>query len=103
MIALKNCLPNRCGDLEFYGPKKPEVIEMMKELIQLQGIQSVIQLLHILEILAGSKEYHYISSKAMTILLTEHETDRLNKVYEYAFKNFRQKSLAGRTWRNYCI
>jgi len=53
----------------------------------------VIHLLHILEILAVTKEYHYISSKAYDEGIDQHETDRLNKVYEYAFKNFRKKVL----------
>jgi len=93
MIALKKLFTKSMRGLEFYGPKKPEVIRMMKELILLQGIPSVILLLQILEILAGSKEYHYISSRAYDNALEEHETDRLNQVYEYAFKNFRKKVL----------
>jgi transcriptional regulator GlxA family with amidase domain len=79
--------------LEFYGSKKLEVIELMKELVHLQGIHSVIHLLHILEILAVSKEYHYISSKPYDDTFNQNETDRLNTVYEYAFKNFRKKIL----------
>ncbi len=93
MIALKKLFTKSMRGLEFYGPKKPEVIRMMKELILLRGLPSVILLLRILEILAGSKEYHYISSRAYDSTLEEHETDRLNQVYEYAFKNFRKKVL----------
>jgi transcriptional regulator GlxA family with amidase domain len=77
--------------LDFYGAKKTEVINLMKELTQMQGIHSVIHLLHILEILATTKEYHYISSKPYDDTFNQNETDRLNKVYEYAFKNFRKK------------
>lgn len=93
MIALKKLFTKSMRGLEFYGPKKPEVIRTMKKLIQLRGLPSVILLLQILEILAGSKEYHYISSRAYDYALEEHETDRLNQVYEYAFKNFRKKVL----------
>ena len=93
MIAIKKLFTKSMRGLEFYGPKKPEVIRMMKELLGLQGIPSVILLLQILEILTGTKEYHYISSRAYDDTLEEHETDRLNQVYEYAFKNFRKKVL----------
>lgn len=93
MMLLKKLFIKSMRGLEFYGPKKHEVIDLMKELIQLHGIPSVIHLLHILEILAGTKEYHYISSKSYDNSFDQNETDRLNKVYEYAFKNFNKKVL----------
>jgi AraC-like DNA-binding protein len=93
MLALKKLFAKSIRGLEFYGPKKTDVIKLMMELVQLQGIPSVIHLLHILDILAGTKEYHYISSKPYENGFNQNETDRLNKVYEYAFKNFRKKIL----------
>jgi len=93
MVLLKKLFIKSMRGLEFYGPKKIQVIEMMKELVTLQGVPSVIRLLHILELLGGTKEYHYISSKAYEDAFDQHETDRLNKVYEYAFQNFRKKVL----------
>lgn len=77
--------------LEFYGPKRQHVIGMMKELTQLEGITSVIHVLRILEILSRTREYHYISSRAYDEAFDQHEADRLNKVYEYVFANFRKK------------
>lgn len=93
MLALKKLFSKSMRGLEFYGQKKEQVIELMEELTQLQGIHSVIHLLHILEILATTKEYHYISSKPYEDTFNQNEADRLNKVYEYAFKNFRKKVL----------
>ena len=93
MLSIKKLFSKSMRGLEFYGSKKSEVIELMKELVHLQGIHSVIHLLHILEILATTKEYHYISSTHYENSFNQHETDRLNKVYEYAFKNFRKKIL----------
>lgn len=93
MLALKKLFSKSMRGLEFYGQKKLEVIKLMHELTQLQGLHSVIHLLHILEIMAVTKEYHYISSKPYDDRFNQHETDRLNKVYEYAFKNFRKKVL----------
>lgn len=93
MVVLKKLFARSMRGLEFYGQKKTEVIKMMEELTQMQGIQSVIQLLRILEALAGTKEYHYISSRAYDDVFNESETDRMNTVYEYVIKNFRQKIL----------
>ncbi|HLO81738.1 MAG TPA: AraC family transcriptional regulator [Chitinophagaceae bacterium] len=77
--------------LEFSGREKNMVIHMMKEVITLKGVQRVIQLLRILEMLAHAKTYHYLSSKAYENEFNQNETDRLNIVYEYVMRHFRQK------------
>lgn len=77
--------------LEFYGHNKLLVIELMKELLHLSGVRSLIHLLEILNILSATREYHYISSQDYSFDMNEHETDRLNKVYEYIITNYRNK------------
>lgn len=89
MLSIKILFSKSMRGLEFYGSKKLKVIELMKELVQMKGINSVIQLLQILSTLAGAKEYHYISSRQFDEKFNQHETDRLKTVYEYVFKNFR--------------
>jgi AraC-like DNA-binding protein len=91
MVVVKKLFARSKRGLEFYGHKKNQVITMIQELSRLQGISSVIQLLKILETLANSKEYHYISSRVYDDILNQNETDRLNMVYEYVLKHFRQK------------
>jgi AraC-like DNA-binding protein len=93
MVMLKKLFTKSMRGLDFYGQKKLQVVRMMQELTQMQGIQSVIHLLRILEILSFTKEYHYISSRAYNDVLNQNETDRLNQVYEYVLKNFRRKIL----------
>jgi len=91
MLLLKKLFRKSARGLEFYGSQRDEVISMMKELAHLQGLESLIQLLKILNILAQSREYHYISHSEYTGLFKENETDRMNKVYEYVLANFRKK------------
>jgi AraC-like DNA-binding protein/mannose-6-phosphate isomerase-like protein (cupin superfamily) len=91
IIQLKKLFLKSLRGLEFYGQKKQEVIDLMRELPTMEGLTSVIRILHILEILSRTKEYHYISSRAYSDTLDQHETDRLNQVYEYVFKNYRKK------------
>lgn len=91
MLSIKKLFAKSMRGLEFYGPKKTEAIRLMKDLVHIKGIASVIHFLHILEILAATKEYHYISSVHYEESFNQHETDRLNKVYEYILKNFRRK------------
>jgi AraC-like DNA-binding protein len=90
MAVLKKLFARSMRGLEFYGPPATRVVRMMKELTSMHGIQSVIYLLQILDILAGTKQYHYISSVAYDDIFNEDETDRINIVYEYVMKNFKQ-------------
>ena len=91
MLSIKKLFIKSMRGLEFYGEKKLEAIHLMKELMQMKGIHSVIHLLKLLQVLATTKEYHYISSKSFDESFNEHETSRLNIAYEYVFKNFRKK------------
>jgi AraC-like DNA-binding protein len=91
IILLKKLFVKSLRGLEFYGSKKQHIIALMKELTHLQGLASLIHMLRILEILSRAKEYHYISSRAYDDTLDQHEADRLNKVYQYVFENFRKK------------
>jgi AraC-like DNA-binding protein len=91
MIHIKKLFVRSMRGLEFYGKKKEEVIRLMKELVIMRGVESVIQLLKILHILTGCREYHYISNSSYDNPFKERETDRMNKVYDYALKNFKRK------------
>lgn len=93
MHTLKKLFTKSMRGLEFYGPNKMKVIDMMKDLLKLKGIKSIIHLLQIFEVLASTKDYHYISTKAYDDAIDQNESDRLNQVYEYTFRHFRKKVL----------
>jgi AraC-like DNA-binding protein len=93
LTVLKKLFTRAMRGLEFYGTVKTQIIQLMRELTEMQGIKSVIQLLRIMEIMAGAKEYHYISSISYGDDYNQQETDRLNMVYDYVLKNFRRKIL----------
>lgn len=91
MAALKKLFVKSMHGLEFYGETRKKVTRMMEELTRRQGLSSVIHLLQILETLAASKSYHLISSVTYDNTFNENETGRMNQVYEYVIKNFKQK------------
>ncbi|MES2829870.1 MAG: AraC family transcriptional regulator [Bacteroidota bacterium] len=93
MVQLKKLFKRAARGLEFSGTEREKVIKMMKELLQLTGLESLIHLLRILLSLSQSKEYQYISQTAYSGPFKENETDRMNKVYEYVLKNFRKKII----------
>jgi len=77
--------------LEFHGQNKQLVIELMKGLVTMEGIQSLMQLLQILHILSATNEFEFISSRPCNDLIKEPESDRLNKVYKHILTNYRNK------------
>lgn len=93
MVVLHKLFARALRGLEFRGRPKEQIISMMQELTTMQGLQGVIQLLSILSIMADTKEYDYISSKAFKTENNPSETDRMNGVYDYVLKNFRRKIL----------
>jgi AraC-like DNA-binding protein len=93
MVILHKLFSRALRGLEFHGRPKEQIISMMQELTTMQGLQGVIQLLSILAMMADTKEYDYISSKAFKTENNPSETDRMNLVYDYVLKNFRRKIL----------
>ncbi len=90
-FLLKKLFTKAMRGVEYSGETSTLATKMMTELVRMEGIQSVIQLLGILEVLASSKEYTYLSPVYYETPLKETETYRMNVVYEYIFKNYRQQ------------
>jgi AraC-like DNA-binding protein len=93
MAGLKKLFSKSMHGLEFYGQTRVQVVDMMRKLIHLNNTQSIICLLQILDLLSSTKEYKLISSIAYKDIFNEDETDRMNVVYEFVMKNFKQKIL----------
>ena len=77
--------------LEITGATKTLVSKMIRQLLSLKGMDSIIQLLKILDVLAKSNECHFITHHHIGTSNTEAETNRMNKVYGYVMKNFKHK------------
>lgn len=77
--------------LEITGETNLIVGKMMTELLELRGVDSIVQVLKILDVIAKSDECHFITHNHYATSQTEAETNRMNKVYEHVIKNFQQK------------
>lgn len=76
--------------LEIKGETRRIIADMMQQLILATGLESVIQLLKILDHLAASKDIYFIN-ELDEIAYKEAETERIHKVYDYVMKNFNNK------------
>jgi AraC-like DNA-binding protein len=77
--------------IEITGQTNTLVGKMMMELIHMSGVESIIQLLKILQTLTLSHDCHPIANAGYVNLNKESEKDRMNRVYEHIMNNFKQK------------
>jgi AraC-like DNA-binding protein len=89
--SIKRLLQKSARGLEFYGATKTEVIALMSDMPSVTGFESVLQFFRILLLLSTCKEYHFISHATYADPSKQVETDRMNKVYAYVLKNYKEK------------
>jgi AraC-like DNA-binding protein len=77
--------------LEVKGKTAHHVSQLMVDLLNLTGVESIIQLLRILNILALSDECVEIAHVGYTNPSKEADTDRIGRVYEHIMLNFKGK------------
>jgi AraC-like DNA-binding protein len=73
------------------GDTKKQIIELMKQTVEAEGIKMIILILTMLEILSQSKDLHPIASKQTLYQSSKEETDRLNQVIAYILNNYKNE------------
>ena len=76
--------------LHIQGKTSDKVGEMLRHLYTLEGVESVVLLLQILDMIASSDDIHFLTDLE-AVSFKESETNRIHKVYEYVMKNFKNK------------
>ncbi|MFC4871704.1 AraC family transcriptional regulator [Negadavirga shengliensis] len=87
---LKQLLIRSNRGLEIFGETNTRLQSMMRELLGMKGLESVIQLLRILKVLAVSQDCHTIVQAGYTNLNKASEEDRMSQVYEFVMDNFQR-------------
>lgn len=91
MIKLRQLFLKSYRGLDILGQTAARIKSMMVELLQMEGIDSVIQLLKILNALASTSEYKLLASPGYTNSLKETDTERMSNVHAYVMRNFKGK------------
>lgn len=90
-FKLKKFFLNSNLGVEITGKTRDIIGEMMFELLNKDGLESVILLLKILDTLVLSTDCRYINEFDEAINYKQAETERIHKVYDYVIKNFDQQ------------
>jgi len=77
--------------MELYGKTALKTARLMHELVHLHGMESIILLFSILDLLTKTKEYRLLHDDMVYYQLKDVETNRINIVYNYAAKHFKHK------------
>ena len=77
--------------IEVVGETNLRITQLMKELLLLKGLARFQQLLHLLDILAQSEDYHLITDAGYFNTNKESEKDRMGQVYEYVMQHYSSK------------
>jgi AraC-like DNA-binding protein len=90
-IRIRQLFKRSLRGLDVTGKTRKTVWEMISGLLGLNGFDSVLELLKILNLLSGTNDLESLASPGYTNSLKEGDTERMNKVYAYVMKNFRRK------------
>jgi AraC-like DNA-binding protein len=91
MYALKQLLTNSERGLAIQNSMKETVVNDLKELNTLSGFEGILKLLSILQKLAQSNDYQYITSLNYENNHKISETERMRSVHEYVMKHYKEK------------
>ena len=77
--------------IEVGGETNLRITQLMQELLELKGLARFQQLIHLLDVLAKSKDYQLITDAGYLNTNKESEKDRMGQVYEYVMQYYSSK------------
>lgn len=109
MSNIRNLIERSRRGIKFTGASSREIALLIEQSANYSGVQKVISLISILELMATSNEYEMLSSIGFVENVYSDDFERFNKVYNYLVKNFNQTirledaaSLAGLSPTAFC-
>ncbi|WPV02877.1 AraC family transcriptional regulator [Mucilaginibacter sp. cycad4] len=76
--------------VELKGKSKDLVVTLMYRILQLEGLQKIITLLEILNIMSSDTEHNLLASINYINYYQYHDSKRMDQVFKYIFDNFRE-------------
>lgn len=90
-IKLNQLFKKSLRGLLVQGNTAYEVQKLMQNLLHLEGLESVLELLKILNLLSETKDMEVLASPGYINSLKQGDTERMNTVYAYVMSHFRRK------------
>ncbi len=87
MTAIKELLEKSQRGIQFTGKSRKLFGEQINEIFQLSGIRRITELIHLLDIMANTKEYRYHASLGYSKSINTFDFYRFNKIHEHIILN----------------
>ncbi|MFK7949714.1 MAG: AraC family transcriptional regulator [Saprospiraceae bacterium] len=90
-LALKNMLQESYRGLQFFGETKVRTQQKLALLPKKKSFQRLLLLLEILNDLANSTEFEYLSTDTFNTTSNRKEVNRIQTIYNYIHQNYRKQ------------
>jgi AraC-like DNA-binding protein len=90
-IKFRQLFQKSLRGIEITGKTRETIQKTLSKLLDSNGFDGVMELLNILNVLSKSNEIVPLASPGYTNTLRGDDTDRMNTVYAYVMKNYKQK------------
>lgn len=87
-ISLKHMLENSYRGIQFFGKTKERTQTKMRQLYETNAFQKLLLLLEILNDLAQSDEFEYLSSETFETATDQKEVNRIQTIYNFIHQNY---------------
>ncbi|MEO6948524.1 MAG: AraC family transcriptional regulator [Ginsengibacter sp.] len=86
-VPIVRLLEKAAIGLEILGKTREKIVQMMYDIRELKGMDRLLLLLHLLNLLTKSDEVHLLSNNGENNINIK-DSERINKIYEYVMHNF---------------
>ena len=90
-INIKSVLEKAKLGLQIHGKARQEIADFMEDLLHADGSARIMLLMQALEIIAGCKQLTVLSSMGFVNHCVDPESERINAIYDYTLKNFKER------------
>ena len=88
MKAIKEFLEKAQRGIQFLSKSSKALGEQITKIFQLSGIQRITELILLLEMMSGTKDYKYHASVGYSRTINTYDFYRFNKIHEHIILNF---------------
>jgi AraC-like DNA-binding protein/quercetin dioxygenase-like cupin family protein len=90
-VKIKSVLEKARRGIQITGKPKQEIAELLEKMVHADGPERIFLLMKTLVVIANSTQLNQLSSIGFKYDFLESENNRINDIYEYSLKHFRQK------------
>ena len=90
-ISIRSALEKGKRGVRINGKARQRIADILEELMKAEGPNRVSLLMEALTVIGNCQNYSFISSIGFKHDFVESENDRINAIYEYSIRNFKNK------------